>query len=213
MNSNNNSKPFWEGGQGSTCFPDLKDFRGLLPKKSKDPELPNLLDPVRRIPVKRGSLAGHIPFPALNRSIWFESSLERDLLLSLKAFDGLIGVLEQPVRLCCSELGFAGGIYTPDFLVWPRIPTSPLIRPALIEVKFEDDLKKDWLRLKPKLLAGRRFAKHQEWRFLLMTVRHLRVPRPLPPLLSRDRIRRYDLRAPLSVISRIFGVTLAGVMS
>lgn len=164
--------------------------------------------PQRRIPPKRGSLAGYIPFPSLNRNIWHESSLERDLLLALRPFDGLVGVLEQPLRLHCPDLGYGKGPYSPDFLLWIRLKTEPVFRPVLVEVKFEEDLRENWSTIRPKLMAARRFARRQGWRFLVMTPRHLRVPLPLPPLLSGHRARPYKLKDPMTVLTRLFGTEL-----
>ncbi len=210
MNSNPHNTPPFGGRQGLPNPPRIHDPEGLASFWFGGAGPSGQPRPSRPIPPKRGSLAGYIPFPSLNRNVWFESSLERDLLLALHPFDGLIGVVEQPLKLHCPDLGFGKGPYSPDFLVWVQLRTSRDLRPVLIEVKYEEDLKAGWAKIRPKLLAARRFARRQGWRFLLITPRHLRVPRPLPPLLSGERARPYDLREPIAVLARLFGPSIAG---
>lgn len=208
MNSNPKDIPPQGGRQGLSNFPIIRDPAGLVKAWMEADQAAGFPTPTRKIPPKRGSLAGYIPFPFLNRNVWHESALERDFLLSLKPFDGLVGVLEQPLKLHCPDLGFGKGPYTPDFLIWIRSKAPLAIKPVLVEVKFEEDLTEHWSTIRPKLLAGRRFANRQGWRFLLITPRHLRIPRPLPSVLSPSRVRPYDLRDPMKVLAHLFGCSL-----
>lgn len=182
MNSSGKITPLWGSQQGSALYLD--------PPPDRDPyatwrlELnsqPGLL-PVRRIPPKRKSFSGYVPFPGLGRVVWYESLLEQRLLLALKHLTPHPEVLEQPLTLNMRALGFRGKHYTPDFLVWAHG-----IKPTLIEVKYEEDLRKNWERLKPKLMAARRYAQWRGWNFRLVTDRHLHpegVQRIDPPLLG-----------------------------
>ncbi len=124
--------------------------------------------PTRKIPPKRKSFSGYVPFPEFNNIVWFESLLERDFLLALRHFVPLPMVLEQPIALRLRKLGFKGTKYTPDFLTY-----IPGVRPTLLEVKYEEDLWADWANMKPKLLAARRYARWRGWGFRLVTDRHL----------------------------------------
>ncbi len=62
--------------------------------------------------------------------------------------------------------------YTPDVLVHYTTDSKP----ELYEVKYRQDLWKDWKELRPKLRAGVHFAKEQGWRFRLTTEVEIRTP-------------------------------------
>lgn len=208
MNSSPQDNPPRGDRQGPPQVPIILNPEGLVKAWIEAHPEAGSPSPSRKIPPKRGSLAGYIPFPSLCRNVWHESSLERDLLLTLRPFDGLIGVLEQPLKLHCPSLGYGKGPYSPDFLVWVRLNVVPPMKPVLVEVKFEEDLCENWASIRPKLLAARRFAIRQGWRFLLITPRHLRISRPLPSILSAKRTRPYDLVDPMKVLARFFGVSI-----
>ncbi len=197
------------GRQGPIQFPEIKDPLGLVGASIAGGGIPHILGPTRKIPVKRASLSGHVPFQHMQRNIWFESALERDLLLLLKPFDGFIGVLEQPVHLNSKRLGYKKGRYRPDFLIWIRKPGANTPKPVLIEVKYEEELRAKWPVIRRKLMTGRRFARRQGWRFLLFTPRHIRIPRPLPLLVSGERHKPYDLQDPMVVLARLFGTAFS----
>lgn len=205
MNSNPQNTPPLGDRQGPPRYPVILQPEGLVKAWMEAHQAGGFLGPTRKIPPKRGSLAGYVPFPGLLRNVWHESGLERDLLLILRLFDGLIGVLEQPIRLDCPTLGYGRGAYSPDFLVWVRIKTAPVVRPVLVEVKYEEELREKWTIIRPKVMAARRFAARQGWRFLIITPRHLRVPLPLPPVLSGKTHRPYELADPTKVLARLFG--------
>lgn len=194
-----------EGGQGSICFPVIVDSRGLESRPQLIRGQTVIALPARRIPPKRRSVAGAVPFQSLGRMVRFESSLEGELLDLLAPFQPHLGVVEQPVRLSRKKLGIGRGPYTPDFLVWIRSePTAPW-QVVLVEVKFEEELKKDWKTIRPKLMAGRRFARRQGWRFLLVTERHLRRPPELIGAWPRIHQEAYDLVPPNVLLARLFG--------
>lgn len=141
-----------------------------------------MLLPVRRIPLKRKSFSGHVPYPGDGAGIWYESLLEQRFLLALMHLKSPPEVLGQPMTLKMQALGYKGQKYTPDYLVW-----APGVRPTLIEVKYEKDLKKNWERLKPKLMAARRYANWRGWNFRLVTDRHLHpdgIQQTKPPSLG-----------------------------
>lgn len=191
--------------QGSIYYPVVRDPTGWMrPATNGEPNQEGL-QPVRKIPPKRKSLSGYVPFYGVKRNVWFESSLERSVLEIFKALDGKFGVLEQPVRLNRKSLGFGRGPYTPDFLFWEFTDGRAPSRVTLVEVKYESDLRENWARIHPKLLSGKRFAQRQGWRFLLLTERHLRVPCSTENIWPRRPHALFTLTKPESLLLRLFG--------
>ena len=169
MNSRDENNPFRGGRQESALYLGFLPIKDPYATWRVEPEGDTgIILPTRKIPPKRKSFSGYVPFPEFGRIVWYESLLEQAFLLALRHLVPLPGVLEQPMALRLRALGFKGKKYTPDFLVW----TSE-IRPTLIEVKYEEDLKKDWTTIKPKLMAARRYARWRGWGFRLVTDRHL----------------------------------------
>ncbi len=169
-----NSPPLG-GGQGIAFFPQVTDPRGLLrPVPSEDDQF-SITFPARRIPPKRRSISGSVPFQVLGRNVRFESTLERDFLLILRQGSIGIAVLEQPITLRLKGLGFGKGRYTPDYIIWTW-DAFGLRDVTLVEIKLEEDLREEFQNLKSKFIAGIRFARRQGWRFRLITDRHLRMP-------------------------------------
>ncbi len=167
MHSRNQITPFRGGQQGYIHFSDLmpKDDPYASWEVQADS---GLLLPTRKIPPKRKSFSGYVPFPEHGRVVWYESLLEQSLLLGLRHLVPLPYVLEQPMRLRLRALGYKGTKYTPDFLIW-----TPGVPPTIVEVKYEGDLCEHWEKLKPKLMAARRYARLMGWQFRLVTDRHL----------------------------------------
>lgn len=194
-----------EGRQGSISFPVVIDLRGLesTPQVIRGQTVIAL--PARRIQPKRRSIAGAVPFKTMGRMVRFESSLEGDLLDLLAQYQPYVGVVEQPVRLSRKKLGYGRGPYTPDFLVWVRSePTAPW-QVVLVEVKPEAVLHEDWKKIRPKLMAARRFARRQGWRFILITERHLRRPPELIGTWPRIHQEAYDLVPPDVLLKQLLG--------
>lgn len=204
MNSNRDSNPPQGGCQGPVRYPAIQDRRGLLHPEPPQSDPRIILEPARKIRPKRGSASGYLPFLHMRRQVWFESTLELDLLQILKKCGPYIGVLEQPAKLDRKVLGFGKGPYTPDYLVWLIGPDGLPRDPVLVEVKYEDDLRKDWRIIHPKVLAGIRFAKRQGWRFALVTERHLREAMPLIPHRRWEPQPSFRLRNPIHVLTHLF---------
>lgn len=101
----------------------------------------------RKIGYTYGSVSGHFAFRK-EKSIAFESTLERDLLTLLEFNDSVSDVVEQPVTIEYTNENGRDVTYTPDFLVFFNEPDADLLRmqrkPLLIEVKPRDRLIKDW---------------------------------------------------------------------
>jgi hypothetical protein len=133
---------------------------------------------VRSIGTNRRSLTGHVSTDCGGKSLSFESSLERDLYIGLD-FNPLVRSVEvQPVIV-----EYVDGVgrwrkYTPDALVHYRSdqPHFPLQRPMLTEVKYREDLWREWKELRPRFVAARRYASERNWRFKIQTEREIRTP-------------------------------------
>lgn len=115
----------------------------------------------RKIGYTYGSVSGHFAFRK-EKSIAFESTLERDLLTLLEFNDSVSDVIEQPMTIEYTNDNGRDVTYTPDFLVFFNESDADLLRmqrkPLLIEVKPRDRLIKDWEKLKKKFQIGIRYA-------------------------------------------------------
>lgn len=83
---------------------------------------------------------------------------------------------EQPVRIHYVDAGGRRRTYTPDVLVYYRAGLFPARSPPLCEVKYRDELAACWEEVKPKVRAGRAYARGRGWRFKLITEREIRTP-------------------------------------
>jgi len=122
----------------------------------------------RKIGYTYGSVSGSFPFRG-EKSIDYESSLERDLIMVLEYDTNVVDVIEQPVTIEYTNNNGRDVTYTPDFLIHYRTPHSVyskfLKKSRLIEVKTHEALVKDWVTSKPKFKIGFAYAKQQGWRF------------------------------------------------
>ena len=137
-------------------------FPGAIPDK-----------PVRAIrPGGRGMRGSVI---VLGKAIDHESELERDFLWQMTLDRSLTAIRQQPVQV--TYKGERGRTkYTPDFVtVHGGVGTAP--GPAfLVQVKYRDDLREEWAKLKPGLRAGFRFARANGIRHVILTEREIRRP-------------------------------------
>lgn len=134
--------------------------------------------PVRKIPLNRRSVTGLINSQKNQRMMMSESTLERDLLI-LMEFDLRVDFYEEQ-PLVINYLDSRGSLrtYTPDLLVHYRqdLQSSKNWGPILIEVKYRRDLFENWKDIKPKIKAGRQFAREKNWDFHILTEREIRTP-------------------------------------
>lgn len=127
---------------------------------------------VRRIPINTISLTGEL----LGQE--FESSLERDLIMLMTWRSELDWFQVQPVEILFNGAAGAQRSYTPDLLVSfiPRTTSGkPTRKPLLCEVKYQDDLRRNWVDLKPKFKAARAYARERGWEFRIFTERRIRT--------------------------------------
>jgi hypothetical protein len=114
----------------------------------------------RKIGYTHSSVSGFFPFRG-KKSIEFESTLERDLLVSLAFNPNVSDVIEQPVTIEYINHNGRAVTYTPDFLVHYH----NTLKPILIEVKPHKILIKKWTDLKRKFKVGTSFARSHNWHF------------------------------------------------
>ena len=134
--------------------------------------------PVRIIPKNYRSLTGLVSNTRTRSMAAFESSLERDFLVLLDFDPDVEFYEEQPLTITYADACGRRRTYTPDVFVRYRIdplqarPTPPF----LYEVKYRADLHQHWTDYRPKFRAAGRYARQQDWRFRVVTERHIRTP-------------------------------------
>lgn len=198
--------PFGSGARRYPIkFPKIKNRIGLREPRTLDAEGRLLPVQARKIPPKPLSLSGYVALPFMGMVAEFESSLERDSLLLVKESGYRVGLLAQPITIDRRELGIGKGHYTPDLLVWLIDQHGEPIDVTLVEIKPEQDLKKHWSKIRPKLLAGHRFARMQGWRFIVVTERHLRDPLLIAATWSRRSSPKYQVVTSVRYMARLFG--------
>ncbi|MGQ1305355.1 TnsA endonuclease N-terminal domain-containing protein [Acinetobacter baumannii] len=127
--------------------------------------------PVRKAQTVYGSISGNYSFRG-EKTIWFESTLERDFLLKQEFNNNVIDVVSQPISIpYITELGNES-VYTPDFLVQFSSAncnnSDEYPAPLLIEIKPKQKLLEDWKKLKPKFKAAHKFALEKGWKFKII---------------------------------------------
>lgn len=140
--------------------------------------------PVRVIGPNRRSLTGLVTSEGASHA--FESSLERDFLVILDFNRRIQEFHTQPVTI---RYRYAGRDrrYTPDVFVVYYCDDDP----TLYEVKYREDLRRDWHKLRPGFKAAIKFAKQEGVRFKIVTEREIRTP-----LLSNIKFLRHCRRQP-----------------
>ncbi|AXK38408.1 TnsA endonuclease N-terminal domain-containing protein [Crenobacter cavernae] len=127
---------------------------------------------VRRIPINAISLTGEL----LGKE--FESSLERDLIIVMAWNNELDWFQVQPVKIPFQGQDGRRHTYTPDLLasfVSDAATGVPVRKPVLCEVKYRDELARNWKTLKPKFKAARAYARERGWEFRLFTESRIRT--------------------------------------
>ncbi len=124
----------------------------------------------RTIPPSRRSITGLFPSRKNDGLVPFESALERDLILVLEFSTSVASYEAQPVKLAYSTpVGRSVNGY-PDLLV--RYHASP---PMLCDVKYRQELREKWPRLRPRFKAAARYARDQGWTYRIQTEREIRT--------------------------------------
>lgn len=134
-----------------------------MPSNNRDKTRPSSVRPIK--PTKR-SVSGVFPFRG-EGGIPYESLLERDFILRTEFSLDVLAITSQPVTIPFSVNGRSYN-YTPDFLVQFRLGDrgpDDWPKPLLIEVKPEDEWRKNWQVWLPKWKAAWRYAREQGWIF------------------------------------------------
>ncbi|MET3115844.1 hypothetical protein AAKU64_000047 [Undibacterium sp. GrIS 1.8] len=129
--------------------------------------------PVREIKTSRRSLTGRVSLLGGGNAT-FESSLERDWLISLDFDPSIQLVREQPFSLFY-KFETSTRRYTPDVLVEQVSPCGNIFT-IVYEVKPRDELIKDWQLYKPRFKAAVNYCRAKGWRFKIVTEKEIRTP-------------------------------------
>jgi len=107
----------------------------------------------------------------------FESSLERDLFILLDFDLNVDYYEEQPLCIEYADREGRRHTYTPDVLIYYREDITPAkwMKPMLCEVKYRKDLFANWPEIKPKIRAGRKYARERGWKFQIVTECEIRT--------------------------------------
>lgn len=116
-----------------------------------------------------GSSSGYYPFRG-EKSIWYESTLERDLLILLEYNDMVLDIEEQPITIEYTNSNGNVVPYTPDFIItFKSLPLygsqTPYPKPLLIEVKPNEILKKNFPILRERFKIAIRYAQENDYIF------------------------------------------------
>jgi hypothetical protein len=103
----------------------------------------------------------------------FESTLERDFLYLIEFSPDVESFEVQPVTIEWKNSDGRTRRYTPDVLV--HFTSKSRRPPTLFEVKYRDDLSKNWKELKPRFKQAISYAKRHGWRFKIASEVEIRT--------------------------------------
>lgn len=127
--------------------------------------------PARKIPLNYRNITGYVHSNKSDAYTHFESSLERDALI-LCEFDREVKTFKtQPRRFHYIYEGKKRH-YTPDLFIEYHNGQK-----LYVEIKYREDLKSDWEKLKPKFKAAIKELKPEpKTRFKILTEQEIRTP-------------------------------------
>lgn len=158
--------------------------------------------PARIIPRNHRALTGFIHGDNSGMYSGFESSLERDALILIEFNPSIVSYLSQPKTFDYFHNN-KHKTYTPDILI-----EYSNGKKLYIEVKYREDLRKDWEILRPKFKAViKELSDDKSARFKIWTENEIRIPLLknatfLLPYRHRS-FENYQLEMIKKVISRI----------
>lgn len=187
--------------------------------------------PVRKIKAGYSNTTSSFHSIKLNREVNAESSLEVDFLFQLDHESNVVDFEEQPLTIQYTSPTGKLASYTPDALVYYKIPQITdndsceqlfTEKTVLYEVKFREDLRKNWKKLKPKFKAAIQLCRQKGWRFKIMTEVEIRstqlenleflyhFSRTLSPLENEirqviyDYLKTVEVSTPKEVLAMLF---------
>lgn len=126
---------------------------------------------VRRVPISHISMTGEV------LGSEFESALERDLIMTC-AFDGSVNWFQsQPLTVNYQDAEGKPRHYTPDLVIHFGTDQKTTRCPMLCEVKYREELLKNWKTYKPKFKAARAYARENDMEFRIFDEQRIRTPR------------------------------------
>lgn len=137
--------------------------------------------PQRKIPIGRRAVTGTMAVK--HGLVRYESSLERDMLVTLDADVTITEVVEQPFSIPYIGLRGRRTSYVPDYFAERRDGRS-----LVIEVKYREELQRRWDELRPRFRAATAFAAVNGMRFRIFDDVRLRTPL----LANLKFLRRYQ---------------------
>jgi hypothetical protein len=134
--------------------------------------------PVRKIPKNYRNVTGLVSTDKSDAMTGYESRLEHDCQKLIGFNLNVLRYEEQPVKIFYTTQDGKQHNYTPDILIHYRtdIFLAKQWRPLLVEIKYRSNLFEHWSEVKPKLLAGRRYAKERCLDFTIITDREIYTP-------------------------------------
>ncbi|QCP14894.1 heteromeric transposase endonuclease subunit TnsA [Pseudoduganella umbonata] len=140
------------------------------------------------------SLTGRLTV-ATGPGVAFESSLERDWLICLDFNPQVKLILEQPFTVTYETEGCTQR-YTPDVLA--QYDDVDGLTPIIVyEVKLLEDLRKSWSKYRKRFSAAVSFCRERDWRFKIVTEKHIRTP-----FLENAKFLRTYKRSPVQQLYR-----------
>lgn len=130
------------------------------------------LKKVREIGLKYWSLSDRVASVKENRFVSFESSLERDFIYHIEFDKNVYRYCEQPIRLYYSKKEIQT-FYVPDFYV-EYIEGR---KKEIIEIKYEEDLKKNKNKYEEKFKVARDFCLENNMNFRVITEKEIKNER------------------------------------
>lgn len=132
----------------------------------------------RKIGYTYGSVSGRYSFRK-EKTIAFESMLEKDFITLCEYNDMVLDVIEQPVTLLYINENGREVPYTPDFLVYFKSsPSTSVIsdlpKPMLVEVKPSDKLKEKFYEYRLRFKIATRYAMENGFVFKIFDEKKIR---------------------------------------
>lgn len=135
--------------------------------------------PVRKINSNYFSLTGKFSSCRLDTTIDFESNLEQDFLYHLELDKLVSQIEEQPIKIKYKSKSGRMTNYVPDFKVVfdEKSSSTPKSHKGIVlyEVKYRQDLEKNWAKLKEKFKAAIHYCSQRGWKFRIITDEELKT--------------------------------------